>query len=260
MLKLLSVQLKKLFLRTDVICILGVFALLPFGIALLISMESGIVQIGESVFSAMGYSSVVVGLLNSLLLISVTVALTVTSVVSKEIDTGLDSMYITKVKARGKLLLSKSMALDVMILLIFGLLIVSSLLGWLFFLKGTEFGSDFIWSSDSDENFTLVYTFIGSLFETLVMARVYTMFSLMFKYGKAIVFNFVTIVVLKLLANIEALQLWIPSYIGSGMHLAEYTGGTLMRYGVFGIGLMFAYILALSLVNYWIYHKMDLSR
>lgn len=258
--KLLLVQLKKLFLRTDVKWILGLFALLPFGIAFLISVESGIVQIGNSVFSAMGYSSVVVGLLSSLLLISVTVSLTVTSMVSKEIDVGLDCVYITKVKSRGNLLVSKMIAMDGMILSVFFLLILSSVLGWLVFLKDSVFGSDLIWSTDGDETFALVYTFIGCLLETLVMARVYTLFSLLFRYGKALVFNFVIIVIFKLLANMEALRLWIPSYIGSGMHLSQYRGEALVQYGVFGIGLLMVYTVILSVVNYWIYQKMDLSR
>ena len=260
MFKLFLVQLKKLFLRTDVKWILAVFALLPFGIALLISMESGIIQIGESVFTAMGYGSVVVGLLNSLLLISVTVALTATSLVSKEIDTGLDCMYVTKVKSRGHILLTKMAAMDLLTLGIFLALILSAISGWFLFLMNSPFGTDVFWSTDKDEAFQLLYTVIGSFVETLVMVRIYILFSLLFKYGKAIVFNFVTIVLFKLLANIEHLRLWIPTYIGSGTHLAQYAGDELVRHGMSGLGLLALYAVALTIANYSLYKKMDLSR
>ena len=93
MLKLLRAQLIKVFLRNDVKSVLIIFAVLPISISFLISIESGIIQIGDSVFTGMGYASVVVGLLNSLLLINVTMALITTSLVSKEIDCGLDYVH-----------------------------------------------------------------------------------------------------------------------------------------------------------------------
>lgn len=262
MFKLYLVQLRKLISRTDVRWLLAVFAALPFGIAALIAAESGIVQIGDSVFTAMGYGSVVIGLLNSLLLISVTVALITTSVVSKEIDTGLDSMYVTKVESRGHMILTKMAALDLFIVTVFLMLVLSSILGWLVFLKDSSYGTDVFWAvgGDRDEIFTLIYTVAGSFFEILVMVRLYTLFSLLFKYGKAIIFNFVSVVVFKLLANIDKLQLWIPSYIGGGTHLMEYTGNELIGKGLAGIGILVGYAAVLSVINYFIYKHMDLSR
>lgn len=260
MFKLCIAQIKKLFLRTDVLWILAIFAILPLGIALLISMESGIVQIGNSVFSAMGYSSVLVGLLSSLLLVSVTLALTATSLVSKEIDTGLDSMYVTKVKSRGHILLSKMVAMDLMAVAIFVVLVLSAVAGWALFLKNSSFGTDLFWGTDRNETFQLIYTILGAFFEALVMTRLYFLFSVLFKHGKALVFNFVIVVVLKLLANIEKVRMWIPSYIGSGMELTQYTGDELVRHGLSGLGLLAVYVVVLSVVNYWLYKKMDLSR
>lgn len=260
MFRLLFAQLKKLFLRTDVKWILAVFALLPFGIAALIRAESGIIQIGSSVFNALGYASVVVGLLGSLLLINVCVALTAASLVSREIDSGLDSMYVAKVRSRGQILLSKLTAMDMLIFAIFLALAASAVAGWFVFLKDSPFGTAVFWAGGDDELFTLVYTVVGSLFETLAMSRVFILFSVLFKYGKAVIFNFVTIVVLKLLANIELLQKWIPSYIGAGTHLAQYSGEALLREGMYSIALLAGYALVLSIVDYMIYRRMDLSR
>ena len=135
MFRLICVQYKKVFLRNDVKWILIIFTILPILISFLISIESGIIQIGDSVFSAMGYASVVVGLLNSLLLISVLMALIATSVVSKEIDSGLDCMYVTKVRKRERIILSKVVILDMLVIIIFVVLVVSAILGWYLFLR-----------------------------------------------------------------------------------------------------------------------------
>ena len=56
MLKLLRAQLIKVFLRNDVKSVLIIFAVLPISISFLISIESGIIQIGDSVFTGMGYA------------------------------------------------------------------------------------------------------------------------------------------------------------------------------------------------------------
>ena len=260
MLRLFFVQLKKLFLRTDVKWILAVFALLPFGIAALIAAESGIIQIGNSVFSAMGYASVVIGLLNSLLLINVSAALTSASLVSREIDSGLDSMYVAKVRSRGQLLLSKLAAMDMLIFAIFLALLTSAVAGWFVFLRNSPFGTEIFFSEDRDEMFTLVYTVAGSLFEALAMSRVFILFSVLFKYGKAVIFNFVSIVVCKLMANIELLRMWVPAYLGAGTFLAEYSGRELVEKGLYGIAVLAAYALVLGIVDYIIYRRMDLSR
>ncbi len=255
-----TTQLRKLFLRTDVKWILLAFGVLPFGIAALIFAESGIIQIGDSVFTAMGYSSVVVGLLNSLLLISVTVALSTTSLVSGEIDKGLDGMYVTKVRSRGQILLSKMIALDVLCIAIFLALLLSSLAGFCAFLMNSSYGTKAIATANFEEAFTLVYTILGSFFESLVMVRVFTLVSLLFKHSKALVLSYMTVVGFKLLGNIEVLQRWIPSYLGAGTHLYTYQGSELALAGVSSIGILLGYAVVLSLINYFLYRKMDLAR
>lgn len=260
MFRLICVQYKKVFLRNDVKWILIIFTILPILISFLISIESGIIQIGDSVFSAMGYASVVVGLLNSLLLISVLMALIATSVVSKEIDSGLDCMYVTKVRKRERIILSKVVILDMLVIIIFVVLVVSAILGWYLFLRNTSYGMDILWSDDKDESFLLLFTVIGSFLETLVMTNVYVMFSLFFKYSKAIVCNFVTIVLFRLLANIEQINKWIPSYIGDSTGLYTYTGMELVQHGVANIVLLLSYAIVFLVIDYMIYKKIDLCR
>ena len=260
MLKLLRAQLIKVFLRNDVKSVLIIFAVLPISISFLISIESGIIQIGDSVFTGMGYASIVVGLLNSLLLINVTMALIATSLVSKEIDCGLDSMYITKVKKRENIVVSKLVILDTVALILFAVLIFSAISGWFIFLKDSSFGKPYIFSSDRDENILLIYTIISSFLEIVVMNKIYVLFSMLFKYGKAVVFSFLTIVVFKLLTNIEQIRDWFPCYIGSGLSLQGYSGEELIFRGLRGIVLLIFYAAAVFFINYCIYKKMDLSR
>ena len=106
----------------------------------MISMKSGVIDIGTSVFSAMGYTSVILGLLKSLLLIGGVTALIVTAIVSKEIDSGLDNIFLSRLKKRENLLISKMFTIDIFITLVFALLIVGCVLGWLVFLRDTELG------------------------------------------------------------------------------------------------------------------------
>ena len=200
----------------------------------------------------MGYASVVVGLLNSLLLISVSMALIATSVVSKEIDSGLDCMYVTKVRKRESIILSKVVILDMLVIMIFLVLVISAILGWYIFLRNTTYGMDILWSDDKDESFLLLFTVIGSFLETLVMTNVYVMFSLFFKYNKAIVFN--------LLANIEQINKWIPSYIGDSTGLYTYTGIELIQHGLINMVLLLSYAIVFLLIDYMIYKKIDLCR
>lgn len=260
MFRLVCVQCKKVFLRNDVRWILAIFAILPILISFLISIESGIIQIGDSVFTAMGYASVVVGLLNSLLLVSVTMALTSTSVISKEIDSGLDCMYVTKVRHREHIIASKIATLDMLVVATFAVLVVSALIGWYAFLRNSPFGTDIFWSDDKDESFMLLYTVVGSFLEMIVMTKMYVLFSLLFKYSKAIVFNFVTIVLLRLLANIEQISKWIPSYIGAGTDLYGYVGNELLQHGMSNVALLLSYAIVISVIDYFIYMKIDLCR
>lgn len=96
--KILKMQLQKNFSRSDVRIAFFVFCAVPFAIAFMISMKSGVIDIGTSVFSAMGYTSVILGLLKSLLLIGGVTALIVTAIVSKEIDSGLDNIFLSRLK------------------------------------------------------------------------------------------------------------------------------------------------------------------
>ena len=72
--------------------------------------------------------------------------------------------------------------------------------------------------------------------------------------------NFATVVVFKLLGNIEAVQRWIPSYIGEGTYLLAYAGDKLLLNGVLGLGVLFGYALVLTGINYLVYKHMDLAR
>ena len=91
------------------------------------------------------------------------------------------------------------------------------------------------------------------------MNKIYVLFSMLFKYGKAVVFSFLTIVVFKLLTNIEQIRDWFPCYIGSGLSLQGYSGEELIFRGLWGIVLLIFYAAAVFCVNYCIYKKMDLS-
>lgn len=260
MIKLCMVQLQKVFLRNDVKCVLTFFLLAPISIAFLISIESGIIQIGDSVFTAMGYVTVVIGLMKSLLLVSVSVALITTLVVSKEIDIGLDSMYLAKVSGRRQLIISKIVSIDILVFLIFLVLFTSAVFGWMIFLKNSSFGSDIFFVDDADISLYLIVTVISAFFETLMMASLFTLFSILFKYGKAIVCAFLSIVILKLFANIEFVKEWIPAYLGDGANLMGLDGDELISRGIMNLCILIVYTTVLVIADCIIYRKIDFSR
>lgn len=68
------------------------------------------------------------------------------------------------------------------------------------------------------------------------------------------------IVVLKLLANIEQIRGWIPSYIGGATGLYEYAGNELSQQCLENLGILLGYVILLCIIDYWVYKKIDLSR
>ena len=84
--------------------------------------------------------------------------------------------------------------------------------------------------------------------------------SLLFKYSKAIIANLVIIVAIKLLSNIETLQRWVPSYIGDGTGLFEYSGNELVCRGFEGLSVLLVYTILFAIIGLITYRKMDLVR
>lgn len=260
MLKIIGAQMKKVFCRSDVRTSILVFAIIPVGIAFLISIESGIIQIGDSVFTAMGYTSVIIGLLKSLFLIGGIIALISTAVISKEIDSGLDCSYFTRIKRQEYLFISKNVSMLFFVTIIFILLLISSVIGWGIFLRDTEFGSSIFLSNDKDESLLLVFSILNAYLEMIMMLELFCLLSLFFKYSKAIIANLVIMVAIKLLANIEVLQRWVPSCIGDGKGLFEYSGNELICRGLEGVSVLLMYTVLFAVIGLITYRKMDLVR
>ena len=258
--KILKMQLQKNFSRSDVRISFFVFCAVPFAIAFMISMKSGVIDIGTSVFSAMGYTSVILGLLKSLLLIGGVTALIVTAIVSKEIDSGLDNIFLSRLKKRENLLISKMFTIDIFITLVFALLIVGCVLGWLVFLRDTEFGNKLFWEKDSENTRRIIFTVVRSYLEIIVYSKIFTLISIACKYSKAIILNLMILVVMRLLVNIEAIRNWIPTYIGNASDLFEYTGNKIVTHGVQGSLILLLYIIILIILSLYIYKMKDMAR
>lgn len=260
MLKPIGMQIKKVFSRADVKTSVAVFFLIPVLVAFLISIESGVIQIGNSVFSAMGYASVIIGLLKSLFLIGGIIALISTAIVSKEIDNGLDCTYFTKLKRQEYLFVSKNIALIFFVTCIFLAMLVASVAGWFVFLRDTDYGSTIFLSDDKDEALLLIFSIISAYLEMITMCELFCLISLLLKYSKAIVVNLVVIVGMKIISNIEVIQRWLPAFIGDATGLFEFTGEVLILRGLEGIAVLFLYAIILAVTGLITYRKMDLVR
>ncbi|MGI5889005.1 MAG: hypothetical protein ACOX6J_06505 [Oscillospiraceae bacterium] len=260
MIRTFRMQMAKVFHRADVITCIAVFFLIPLLIAFLISIRSGIIQIGDSVFSAFGYASVIIGLLKSLFLLGGIIVLITTSVVSREIDTRLDCTFFTKLGKQEHLFISKNMAVDCAIFCIFASLIVSSLLGWLIILRDTEFGSTVILAEDRDEGRQLIFSIVSAFLEMIAAEKIAAFISLLMKYSRAVIVNLVIIIGIRILANIETIRRWNPSFIGDGTGLFEFTGDKLMERGFEGVAVLLIYAAVFAAAGTIAYRKMDLVR
>lgn len=260
MLKSIGMQIKKVFSRADVKTGVAVFFFIPILVAFLISIESGVIQIGNSVFSAMGYASVIIGLLKSLFLIGGIIALISTAIVSKEIDNGLDCTYFTRLKRQEYLFVSKNIALIFFVTCTFLAMLVASVAGWFVFLRDTDYGSTIFLSDDKDEALLLVFSIISAYLEMITMCELFCLISLLLKYNKAIVVNLVVIVGMKILSNIEAIQRWLPAFIGDATGLFAFTGEELILRGLEGIAVLCLYAIILFMIGLITYRKMDLVR
>lgn len=260
LLRTIGMQIKKVCLRADVKTSLTVFFLIPILIAFLISIKSGVIQTGNSVFSAMGYASVIIGLLKSLFLIGGIIALITTAIVSKEIDNGLDCTYFTKLKRQEYLFISKNITLICFITLIFLFMLISSTVGWFAFLRGTYYGNTVFLSNNKDEAILLGFSIISAYLEMITICELFCYISLRLKYSKAIVVNLVMLVGMKILSNIDVVQRWIPSFIGDATGLFKYSGKELIYKGIEDIIILVIYATVLGVIGLISYRKMDLLR
>ena len=255
-----KVQLRKIFSRADVRISLSMFFVIPIVIAFLISIRSGIIEIEGSTFAGVQYAVMVTGLLKSLLLVGVVTLLIGTSTVAREIDTGLDCVYFTRVRKRESVFVSKLFAMDLVITAMFMVLLVSSIAGWLFFLRGTEFGTPFFVADNADDVKRVIFAFLRSYLEILALSKLFLFVSVLYKYNQAIVMNLLLLVGIKLLSNVVFLQQWMPTYIGDSLELFQYAGMDVVVQGLRGMLLLLIYALFFGVAGIWIYQKSDLVR
>ena len=260
MTKVIIMQIRKVFARADVKTSTVVFFLIPILVAFLISRKSDIIQIGDSVFSAMGYASVIIGLLKSVFLIGAIVAFISTTIISKEIDSGLDCVYFTKLKKQEYLFVSKSFAMVLFVTCTFLSIIIASIAGWGIFLCNTEFGSTVFLAEEKDEAVLLVFSILSAYLEMITICGLCCLISLLYKYSKAIVINLAVIVVMRILSGVSILQRWLPSAIGDATALFRLTGRDLVFRGLEGIMVLGVYTITLFTVGVLMYKKMDLVR
>lgn len=255
-----KVQLKKLFLRSDVRICLVIFLAVPLFLAFLISIGSGAIEVSDTAFSAMQYAVVVTGLLKSMFLIGVIILLIGTSLVAREIDTGLDTSYFTRVKDRKSIFVSKTLAMNILVTAVYAALLISSTAAWLIFLRGTSFGDSAFFASNYEDAKRVVLSYLRSYLEIIALSNIFLYISVLCRYNKAIVINILLLVGIKLLSKVPLLQQLMPTYIGDSQELYTLSGTNLVLYGFKGILILLIYAAVFIFAGTWTYKKIDLVR
>ena len=246
---LIYLNLIKLFKKIDVKISLLIFALIPLLIAFLISVESNVITIGDSVFAGIEYATVVLGLLKSLFVPYIFMCLFSSSLIAGEIDEGVEAMYIAKIEKKERNILSKCISLISINFSNIIIIVISSSVGWLLFLKGSKYSTGNFFSSISDDNIIFVIYFILSI-----------LISLFFNQGKSLIISFLLIIISKLLINIDTIKQWIPTYLGDSVSVEMFNGRELIIHGFQNSFVLLIYICILLFFIVFKYNKMDFSR
>jgi len=256
----ISVQLRKLFGRSDIRISLVAFSVLPILLAYLASLNSGIMDVGQSMLAGISYTGLIINILKGVFLLYVLLTIFTTSFIAGEIDSGTENMYIAKAQSRISLVVSKLAALYITTLAIFATIMASSVIGWFLFLRTGKNGEPGYFSVYSVLNQVMVFTIVLTIFEMLFMVSMFSLISLYFTQSKALVFSFVAMVGLRLLASWKQVRYFIPSYIGTADLLDDLQGKALTQQGLIGLTIILTYIIAFSLASIARYKKMDFIR
>ncbi len=257
---LLGVQLRKMYQRKDVKVAYLLFLVIPLLVAFLIKAESNIITIGDSIFSGIGYVSVVLGLLKGLFVFYILLFLFTTSLIAGEIDSMNDAVYYCKVEKRSSIITSKINALVIMSFLLILDICFSASLGWMLFLRNSKFGSMNYFSSSLEENQFMIMMLVFSFIEIVVLMLLSANISLFLSQGKALMGSFLIIIVFKLIENIDGVQKFVPTYIGNLTSVMELSGNKFW-YGILEEGLIFfVYIIVMVMLLISKYKRMDYVR
>jgi len=260
MARYMNAHLRKLIGRNDIKISLAVFFALPLLLAFLISIKSGIIQVGNTKFGGLAYAAIVIEMLKSIFLIHVMLAIFASTFIGGEIDSGVDAMYMAKAPRRPALIATKLGALSMVAALVFATAFAAAVVGWFVFLRPSSYGEEAFLTKDADANLYLALALGRALLEMVCMAAVFGLLALFFSQNKALVLSFVCVAGMKLLSNWRLARNFIPTYIGSSNALTNLEGSALLREGLTGAALLLAYTALLYAVSTVRYNRMDLAR
>lgn len=204
--------------------------------------------------------TVILGLFKSLFLLNIFLCLFTVSLISHEIHSEIENMYLAKIENRLRLIMSKLSALFILAAILMVIILISAAVGWQLFIRNSEFGLNSFLSANHDENFTLIFYILTSFFEVLVMISIFTLLSLFLNQGKAVAISFVVIIVFKLLNNMKEIKSYVPTYLGECTFLYDLSGSRLIEKGIYSMIILLIYTFIISGIIFYRYKKMDMIR
>jgi ABC-type transport system involved in multi-copper enzyme maturation permease subunit len=238
-----GVQIQKIAKRPDVLAFLLAALIVPMGFTALALSGSGTLTVTGSTEDGVGITvvSALLALVKQLMIPHIFLAVIVSSLVAGEISSGVDAVFASKEPRRARFVLSKYLALVLVVAAALAMLVTATALCWYFLLRGSEMfpRTEFFSTSNAPNNASLA--FIGlSFLELLTIATLFFAISLFIKRQYlAMLACFASVVLQKLLEGVELVRGYLPTYISSG------NGVTALDGPEFASGLLFSGFLLL---------------
>lgn len=223
-----TIQLLKVARRPDVLfCLLFSFGF-PAVIALLVAGESDIISLGGidgEKMPGIGFAGGLLGLFKAMLIPYVFMMVIVPSLFAGEISSGLDRTYSSLTSGRTVYLLSKLLSAFTISAASTAIVLLSSVLAWipLAFIS-PSFSQSFL-SQSTTINEQTCLSFLLCFLEQLFIVATFIAISLSFKKTPLSMMGcFLFIALMKVGESIDSVSRFIPSYMGSGVHLYNLSG------------------------------------
>ena len=206
------VELYKLSRRKDVLWSLIIGILVPLLMAFLAYKGSKSLQMAGGTLSAFQYSILMFDFLKTLFFFYIVFIVFTSSIVSGEIEEGSLSFLIIRSERREKIILAKFLALLTLLIVFVVLVFLSGIGSYYAFFNSTKYAThEFL----GKPYLPFLYVLILSTFELAFVIAFTMLISLFFNRYVTLLLSMGSIILMKVLENIEKIKRFLPTYISN---------------------------------------------
>lgn len=218
--RLLVVELFKLYRGKHVWVTAGIFALTPSLFALTIQTKSANVTV-EGTYSFATYSFAMIGILRSLLVPYLAGIILAATTLAQEKDNGILKMFLIRCPNRWLVYLAKFLAVKVIMLGYLIITIFSSVISHTLLLSSNEIAAPL----ESSHLWDLLWATVAALGGTTVVIGVTLLISISSGFTGAVMGGMGFLFTLKLLENLEVVRGFLPTVMADATYFLSRTDG-----------------------------------